>query len=588
VEAEIRVCQNCKTDFVIEPDDFGFYEKIKVPPPTFCFDCRLQRKLAYINERTLFKRKCDKCKKSIISVYSSEAPHVVWCTDCYNSNEKQELEYAVNYDFSRPFFEQFYDLLKKVPRLHIVHKNNNAEDCEYANYTYRSKNVYLSSSVIGSEDIYYSKQVMRGNKICLDSMNIRGNERGYELIDSNENYNSRFLVRSNQCVDSFFLLNCRNCTDCFMSTNQQNKSYVFRNEQLSREAYVKKIADLNLNSHSAQKDFSTEFEKLSQSSICRFAIIKNSTNCTGNFIENSKNVHHSFDLIESEDAKYITYGVNKMNNSYDLIFTGKLDMSYEVANSGAGDYKVLFSLDIGASQDISYSISCNNSHNLFGCIGLYGKEYCILNKKYTKEEYSKLLPKIIQHMNEMPYVDGGDRVYKYGEFFPTELAPYAYNESSAFEGSPLSKAKTIEEGYVWRDFKEKQYETTIESKELSDKISDVKNSILSEIIACPNGGQVETKCTFAYRIMPDELRFYQLMKIPLPRLCPNCRYYERRKWKNPWKLWHRQCMCGSTGSPQVTRNHDHTRQCPNEFETSYAPERSEIVYCEKCYQAEVY
>ncbi len=30
-----------------------------------------------------------------------------------------------------------------------------------------------------------------------------------------------------------------------------------------------------------------------------------------------------------------------------------------------------------------------------------------------------------------------------------------------------------------------------------------------------------------------------------------------------------------------------TKQCPNEFETSYAPERPEIVYCEKCYQQEV-
>ncbi|MFH1193084.1 MAG: hypothetical protein V1656_02080 [Candidatus Jorgensenbacteria bacterium] len=28
-------------------------------------------------------------------------------------------------------------------------------------------------------------------------------------------------------------------------------------------------------------------------------------------------------------------------------------------------------------------------------------------------------------------------------------------------------------------------------------------------------------------------------------------------------------------------------KCPNEFETSYAPERKEIVYCESCYNAEV-
>ena len=28
-------CQNCKKDFIIESGDFLFYEKMKVPPPTF-------------------------------------------------------------------------------------------------------------------------------------------------------------------------------------------------------------------------------------------------------------------------------------------------------------------------------------------------------------------------------------------------------------------------------------------------------------------------------------------------------------------------------------------------------------------------
>ena len=38
---------------------------------------------------------------------------------------------------------------------------------------------------------------------------------------------------------------------------------------------------------------------------------------------------------------------------------------------------------------------------------------------------------------------------------------------------------------------------------------------------------------------------------------------------------------------QNTAKHQHDGQCPNEFETSYAPERPEIVYCEACYNAEV-
>jgi hypothetical protein len=36
-----------------------------------------------------------------------------------------------------------------------------------------------------------------------------------------------------------------------------------------------------------------------------------------------------------------------------------------------------------------------------------------------------------------------------------------------------------------------------------------------------------------------------------------------------------------------TAKHDHENRCPNEFETSYAPDRKEIVYCEACYLKEV-
>jgi hypothetical protein len=63
------------------------------------------------------------------------------------------------------------------------------------------------------------------------------------------------------------------------------------------------------------------------------------------------------------------------------------------------------------------------------------------------------------------------------------------------------------------------------------------------------------------------------MQIPIPRRCFYCRHDSRINRRNPYKLWHRKCM---------------KEGCDNEFETSYDPERPEIVYCEKCYQAEVY
>ena len=75
MESENRVCQNCKNDFVIELDDFGFYEKMKVPPPTFCPNCRAQRRFMWRNERSLYKRPCSLCKKIlfpyIVKIYLS-------------------------------------------------------------------------------------------------------------------------------------------------------------------------------------------------------------------------------------------------------------------------------------------------------------------------------------------------------------------------------------------------------------------------------------------------------------------------------------------------------------------------------------
>ena len=93
-------------------------------------------------------------------------------------------------------------------------------------------------------------------------------------------------------------------------------------------------------------------------------------------------------------------------------------------------------------------------------------------------------------------------------------------------------------------------------------------------------------------IIPQELEFYRKMNLPLPRLCPNCRHYQRIKQRNPLKLWHRKCMCGGrtsdSGIYKNTIEHFHgNNPCPNEFETTYNPNRSEIVYCEKCYLAEV-
>jgi len=222
--------------------------------------------------------------------------------------------------------------------------------------------------------------------------------------------------------------------------------------------------------------------------------------------------------------------------------------------------------------EYSYHVTSANK-NLFGCIGMKNKDYCILNKQYTKEEYEVMIEKIKKHMNDMPYIDARGRVYKYGEFFPTEISLFAYNETFAQSYFPMTKDEAITKGFKWKDRVENVYTITKKASELPDNIDDIDDSILKEVIEC----EISKK---AFRITISELQFYKMMRIPIPRLHSDERHKRRLEKQNPLHFWQRKCMCDKS-------EHGHENKCLNEFKTSYAPDRPEIVYCESCYQKEV-
>src|SRR3989339_1282894 len=159
MQNETKNCQNCKKDFTIETEDFNFYEKIKVPPPTFCPECRLVRKMVFRNERSLYKRKCDLCQKDAFSMYPAGTKFPVYCHDCWWSDKWDPLSYGRDYNFNKFFFEQFKELYNSVPKASLIHYPPN-ENVTWSNFIRRGKNIYLSYSIstvgsMGSEDVYY-------------------------------------------------------------------------------------------------------------------------------------------------------------------------------------------------------------------------------------------------------------------------------------------------------------------------------------------------------------------------------------------------------------------------------------------------
>ena len=155
---------------------------------------------------------------------------------------------------------------------------------------------------------------------------------------------------------------------------------------------------------------------------------------------------------------------------------------------------------------------------------------------------------------------------EWGEYFPVSMTPYGYNETVAQEYFPLSKEEALAKGYTWREKKDEPLDVTrvIDAERLPDHIQDIPDDVLNWAIKCSASDRL-------YKITAKELAFYRDHDIPVPRLHPDERHFRRIERRNPRRLWDRTCA-----------------KCQKAMQTSYSPERPEIVYCEECYLSEVY
>lgn len=564
-------CQSCKKDFVIESEDFLFYEKLKVPAPTFCPECRLIRRLIMRNERTLYKRNCDLCGESKILVYPPNSSFKVYCHNCFHGDDWDAIKYEKSYDDSLSFFEQYISLYNLVPKLGIV-KQGFSINSEYTNRATDLKNCYLIFASAYSENCFYSMFIWNV-KDSSDCFSVDNSERCFNCIDCYGCNSLRYSKDCNSCVDSFFLKNCKNCQNCFGCVNLRNKNYCIFNEQYTRDDYFKKLENFNLSNRENIKELKKEIKKYQMQFIVPATVENHSVDISGNWISNSKNTKYSFTCNNIENGKYL-FNVKEAKDVMDYTYWGKgSELMYECNSVGIQCSNIRFSSESWSNLiDSEYCHNCFSSSNLFGCVGLKKKQYCILNKQYSKEEYEELVPKIKKQMMDAPFIDNVGRVIKYGEFFPSDMTPFAYNETIAQEYFPKTKEEAVALGFKWKDIDKKNYVPTVMGDKLPETISLVDDDILKEIIGCVHTGDCNEQCTVAFKITSEELLFYRANNIPLPDICPNCRHYERLKERNPIKIWDRVCM---------------KEGCGNKIKTTYSPDSEEIVYCKNCYQNEV-
>ncbi|MBI3420580.1 MAG: hypothetical protein HY006_00790 [Candidatus Sungbacteria bacterium] len=573
---ETRQCQNCKTDFTIEPEDFAFYEQISVPTPTWCPECRKRRRMTWRNDFNLYSRICDLCKQATVSLYAADRPFPVYCNKCWWSDAWDAKRYGRDFDFSRPFFEQFTELQNEVPALALVNDNGvGSVNCAYTHDFAFGRNCYMVMIAWRLEDVLYSCYVLKAKDV-VDALSSMGEcELTYETIYTQQCYCSTNVYYSFSVKDCHFCYDCRDSSDCFLSVGLRHKRFCVKNKQYSEEEYKRIVAEYRLDTHSGRERAKKEFGEFMLVRPRRYANLKNCIASTGDDLINSKNCRSVFNALNAEDCKYVEHS-DTPKDSYDILVGGENSQCYEALTPDQS-YHNLFSFYSWKNMEVAYCDSCHSSQYLFGCVGLKKSEYCILNKQYSKEEFWILKANIIDHMK---------KTGEWGEFYPSHLSRFGYNETIAQVHYPLEKEVATARMFPWRDVLQVTHgKETMALTNVPDSIHDVSDAITNEVLAC-------SACGRNYRIIAQELALYRNIEVPIPRACFYCRNAARIAFRNPFRLWPRRCHCaGVTSSNGVYVNktaHAHSvLPCQNKFETSYAPERREIIYCESCYQSEV-
>lgn len=499
-------------------------------------------------------------------MYPPLAPYVVYCPKCWWSDKWDFRDFGMDYDFSKPFFEQFDDLMHRAPMLGLSINATTTPGSPYNNHAADLKDCYLTFDSGFNQESSYGVSMAR-NRESFDSSMVMDCDTVYDcmnLYKSNHCVGTRGNIQF--CINCYFVRDCINCQDCFMCSGLKNKKYCFKNEQFSKEEYENILKEYNLSTYGGYKKAEKEATLFWKTIPPKPSWDTMSVDCTGSYVFFSKNCKECYDVADAEDCKYMMSVYHKTTkNSYDISSWGQfLQDSYEGGVVGEYSSNILFSQESGINSiNIEYCKLGASSKSMFGCVSTRKGEYCILNKKYTKEEFNELREKIIKHMNEMPYKDKMGNIYKYGEFFPFELSPFPYNITFANLFNPKTKEEIENMGGSYLEENKNEYKITKETKDIPDSIEDVEDSILNEVISCE-------KCGRGYKVIEMELHFLRKMKLPIPHECPFCRINEKLNlWVDNMHLKDRICD-----------------KCGINFKTHWGENRAPIIYCKECYKSE--
>ncbi len=555
-----KQCSTCQAQYEITDADRAMLKKlspvfngetVELPAQNKCPECRRQRRLASPNISEFYNRNCDKCQKTMISAYSADKPYTVYCNDCWWGDSWDSREYGQDYDFNKSFFTQYRELQLKVPRPTLMNKA--PENSEYCNYAGFNKDCYLA--VLGS---WYNEKCMYGEYFdhshhSLDCYYLKDSQFCYECVWGSNLYNCTYVFDSSDSSDCGFSLNLQGCKNCLFCSNLRHKEYHIDNKPVDKETFEQVRAQFT--SHEKFEHFKAKFFEYRNRMARPNVYNINCEDSEGDHLRGCKNVHHGFFSSNIEDGRYL-YSTEHSKDFMDCTYAGfdGAELLYNCVTAGVGGQRNACSFHNWTCNDVYHCDTVQSCSNLFGCVNMHQKQYCILNKQYSKEGYNTLALKIAKHM-----MTTGE----WGQFFPESTAPFCYNETTAQILYPLTESEAKQLGYSWKSSTQTQ-EYMGPDVTLPDNISATTDEICNDILRCSVSQRL-------YKIIPDELAFYRKQQLPVPRKSPKQRQSERMQFLRTTELYNVKCA-----------------RCAKDMQSVFPPDTHNIVHCESCYLNEVY
>lgn len=485
-----RRCSLTGKQFEISHAEMELYKYFDLPLPSILITERLRNLLSFDNQARFFWVSCALSNEQVISYYSSIALFPIVGVD-YDARAVDPEKFSQEYSFKKPFFNQLFTLWKAVPRDAFPTLNKTKElslavgydlvDCHFVWNSSKSNNVLYSTDVHDAQN-------------CLDCLLISNSSNCYECIDCHNCINVSWGLNCRECRDSKFLKNCHNCKNCLFCVGLADKEFYIFNQPVSEESYQETVLNWKLSLRSN--------EDLAKEKFAEFE---------ASFNRNSFDLANYFLVSEANDCLEGCASIGPIKNS--ARFVGILPPADKVINSIYCGPNV---------SNLTYCSNCRDSSDLFACVGLCGKQYCILNKQYSKESYLKMVNLVKEQM-----ILGKE----WGQFLPATFSPFPYNCSTAGDYLPLSEVQADMLGFVWDNsyenlqpsmvLKNIEKQTGTYLAEIPNSIQEIILSKLAEtLFVCEISGKI-------FGMLPEEIKLYRELGVPPPSRSFEQRYKER-------------------------------------------------------------